>query len=63
MVKCTFCKKDIPAGTGKMLAKNDGKIWYFCSSKCEKNTRKLRRKPRETKWTIEAHEIKKGVKR
>ncbi len=51
MVKCSFCGTDIPKGTGKILVKTDGKILNFCSSKCEKNLLKLKRKPREHKWT------------
>lgn len=38
-------------GTGKMFVKNDGTIFYFCSSKCEKNMLKLKRIPRKVKWT------------
>jgi len=41
----------IEKGTGKMFIKTDGKILYFCSTKCEKNLLKLKRKPREHKWT------------
>ena len=62
MVKCTFCGKNIPAGTGKMYVKKDGKIFYFCSNKCEKNMIKLGRKARTTGWTNEYHNVKKGVK-
>ena len=51
MVKCTFCGSDIERGTGKMFVKTDGKIFYFCSNKCEKNIFKLKRKPLETKWS------------
>ena len=51
MVKCDFCGKIIPKGTGKMFVKKDGKILHFCCSKCEKNLLKLKRKPREFKWT------------
>jgi len=46
-----------------MLAKNDGKIFYFCSSRCEKNLFKLSRTARNIKWTQEAIKIKKGAKR
>jgi len=53
MVRCTFCGDNISKGTGKMFVKKDGKIFYFCSNKCEKNTFKLKRKPRTTKWTAE----------
>lgn len=58
-MKCTFCGNDIKKGTGKMFVKNDGKIFYFCSSKCEKNLLKLKRVARETKWTLESQKIKK----
>ena len=59
-MKCSFCGDEIRKGTGKMLAKNDGKILYFCSSKCENNLIKLKRVARTTEWTNEAHSIKKG---
>ena len=51
MVKCNFCGNEIERGTGKMYVYKIGKISWFCSSKCEKNTIKLKRKPREHKWT------------
>ncbi len=54
MVKCSFCGSDLPIGGGKVYAKKDGTAFYFCSTKCEKNLNKLRRKPTKTKWT-EAH--------
>ena len=51
MVNCSFCGKKIEKGTGKMFVFNTGKIFYFDSSKCEKNMLKLKRKPRNFKWT------------
>lgn len=48
--KCVFCGGDIEPGTGKMLVKKDGTIQYFCSTKCENNS-KLGRIPRLTRWT------------
>jgi large subunit ribosomal protein L24e len=51
MVKCGFCGCTIEKGTGKMFVKTDGKVLYFCSTKCEKNLLKLKRKPREHQWT------------
>ncbi|MFT4302960.1 MAG: 50S ribosomal protein L24e [Candidatus Woesearchaeota archaeon] len=51
MVKCSFSGEEIPEGTGIMYVKKDGKILYFKNKKCEKNFLKLKRKPRETKWT------------
>ncbi len=51
MAKCTFCGESIEKGTGKMYVNVDGKIFYFCSSKCEKNMLKLKRKPITTRWS------------
>ena len=48
---CSFCGKEIEIGTGKMFVKRDGKIFYFCSRKCEKNMIELKRNPRKLKWT------------
>ncbi len=63
MVTCNFCGEVLNPGTGKMYVKKDGKIFYFCSNKCEKNTLKLKRKPRTTKWTKEHAQVKKGLKK
>ncbi len=62
MVNCDFCGKNINMGTGKMYVQKDGKILRFCSNKCEKNRIVLKRKARETKWTEEYQQVKKGVK-
>lgn len=62
-MKCTFCGEEMRKGTGTVLAKNDGKMVYFCSSKCEKNLLKLKRVARNTRWTEEAAKIKKGAKK
>ncbi len=51
MAKCSFCGVTLERGTGKMYVKKDGKILYFCSTKCEKNTLKLGRKFLETRWS------------
>lgn len=53
MVKCDFCKNEIEKGKGKIFVKKDAKVFNFCSSKCEKNLLKLKRKPRNIKWTQE----------
>ncbi len=50
-------------GTGKLFVRKDGKVFDFCSSKCEKNMLKLKRKPRTTKWTQEYADVKKGLKK
>jgi large subunit ribosomal protein L24e len=57
---CSFSGKDIPAGTGIMYVKKDGKVLWFLNSKAEKNYLKLRRKPRNVKWTAEARAQKKA---
>ena len=62
-MKCSFCGSEIEKGTGKMFVKNDGKIFYFCSNKCEKNIFKLNRTARTTRWTEEAAKIKKGAEK
>lgn len=56
---CTFCGENIEPGTGKMFIKKDGIIFYFCSGKCQKNLLKLKRTPRDIKWTLIARKKKK----
>ncbi len=58
-MNCSFCGKEIKKGIGVMFVKKDGTIFNFCSSKCEKNQLKLKRNPRNTKWTKEYHKQKK----
>ena len=50
MRTCSFCKEEIEEGTGKMYVKKDGTVYFFCSSKCEKNQIGLGRVPRKVKW-------------
>ncbi len=50
MANCIFCKREIPQGTGKMFVRKNGKIQWFCSSKCEKNLLKLKRNPSKIEW-------------
>lgn len=49
--QCSFCDRPVARGSGTMLARNDGTILWFCSSKCKKNMTELRRDPRKFKWT------------
>jgi large subunit ribosomal protein L24e len=49
--RCSFCGRPIPVATGLMIVKNDGHIFWTCSSKCRKHMFKLRRDPRKLKWT------------
>ncbi|MCD4666325.1 50S ribosomal protein L24e [archaeon] len=53
MANCGFCGKVIEKGTGKLFVYETGKSVWFCSNKCEKNLLKLKRKPRNFKWTKE----------
>jgi len=52
MPKCSFCSKNVNYGSGKMVVETNGKILWFCSSKCEKNAN-LGRDPRDFKWVKE----------
>ncbi len=58
---CSFCDRSVPKGSGTMLAKNDGTVLWFCSSKCKKNALVLRRDPRKLKWTKKY--VNGGIKR
>ncbi|PIN92732.1 50S ribosomal protein L24e [Candidatus Pacearchaeota archaeon CG10_big_fil_rev_8_21_14_0_10_31_24] len=51
MAKCVFCGKEESAVRGVHLMANDGTVNYFCSSKCRKNSLKLKRDKRKVKWT------------
>jgi large subunit ribosomal protein L24e len=48
-MKCSFCGNNLRPGSGKMLVKGDGTIYYFDSSKCEKNFL-MGRKSKKIKW-------------
>jgi large subunit ribosomal protein L24e len=56
-MKCSFCDGKVPDGKGKMFVRNDGKIFYFCNSKCQKNWR-MGRAGKATKWTETARKLK-----
>jgi len=58
MADCSFCGTIIEKGTGVMYVKKDGKILWFCSTKCEKATFKLKQTPRYKKWTKQAADEK-----
>ncbi|MBM3308801.1 MAG: TRASH domain-containing protein [Candidatus Altiarchaeales archaeon] len=48
---CSFCGREIGRGLESMYVTTKGKIYYFCSSKCDKNLLKLGRSKRKVKWT------------
>lgn len=58
MAKCTICKGNVIKGTGKMYVRNDGRIFHFCGSKCQKNW-KMGRVPKKLKWASSEKKIKK----
>lgn len=49
MSKCIFCNNEIRKGYGLMYVKKDGKIIWFCSSKCRKSFF-MGRNPKKLKW-------------
>lgn len=55
MVKCVFCGKEQHASRGIHVIKNMGAVNYFCSSKCRKNSEKLKRDKRKVRWTEAFH--------
>jgi len=58
MAECSFCNKEIEKGKGTMFVKETGKVLWFCSSKCEKNMLKLKRKAIQTKWVTKKRKEK-----
>ena len=59
MGKCSFCSKEIPAGTGKIYVLKDGTMFRYCSSKCENNHLKLKMKPQKSKWVKKTKKVAK----
>ncbi|MBI4173130.1 MAG: 50S ribosomal protein L24e [Candidatus Aenigmarchaeota archaeon] len=55
--KCSFCGGKLPATAGKMLVKNDGRLFYFCSAKCERNFL-LKRDSKKVRWTQAFRKLK-----
>lgn len=49
MANCSFCGTKIPDNEGLMSVRKDGKVDWFCRSKCERND-DLGREPRTTRW-------------
>ena len=58
MTNCSFCDGPIPKGTGMIYVKKDGTLFWFCGSKCRKNSLKLSREGRRQKWTVAARKFK-----
>ena len=51
MAYCTFCNNEVLKGTGEIYVLKDGTALNFCSSKCKRNSQKLKREGRLFKWT------------
>lgn len=62
MPKCSFSGEQIVPGTGIMYVLKEGKILYFKNSKCMKNYLKLKRNPRDVRWTAIHRAIVKSQK-
>jgi len=58
MVKCVFCGKEEESFKGTHIVGNDGVVRYYCSSKCVKNSTKLKRDRRKVRWTEAFHETR-----
>lgn len=58
MAKCYFCGKEQDDFKGTYLLKNDGTLQYFCSSKCRKNSLKLKRDKRKVRWAEAFHVVR-----
>ena len=54
---CSFCKKQYNFPRGLTVYTTDGRIVYFCSSKCRKNT-DLKRDPKKVNWVRKRKDIK-----
>ncbi len=59
-MKCIFCSKSQQPGQGTIFAYNDGKVIYYCSSKCRRNF-KLRRNPKKIKWARQRDKQEKDI--
>lgn len=51
MVRCSYTRKTIEPGTGKMFVRKDGTVLWFINNKAQKSFLKLGRDARELKWT------------
>ncbi|MEM2948270.1 MAG: 50S ribosomal protein L24e [Candidatus Anstonellales archaeon] len=62
-MECYFCGREIPKGRGLMFVKADGTTYYFCSDKCKKNSLKLKREGRKSKWTEKFRRFREETKK
>lgn len=58
MQKCSFCGEIYEFPRGLTYVTSEGKISYFCSSKCRKNALKLNRDKLKVNWVRKSPENK-----
>ena len=63
MIKCVFCGKEQEEFKGLHYLKNDGSVNYLCSSKCKKNSLKLKRDKRKVRWAEAFHITREKAKK
>jgi len=51
MAYCSFCNNEVLKGTGEIYVLKDGTSLNYCSSKCKRNSQKLKRNGGLMKWT------------
>eukprot|EP01054_Gregarina_sp_Poly1_P005640 Gregarina_sp_Poly_1__5639@NODE_2974_length_1488_cov_157_254046_g1878_i0_p2_GENE_NODE_2974_length_1488_cov_157_254046_g1878_i0NODE_2974_length_1488_cov_157_254046_g1878_i0_p2_ORF_typecomplete_len167_score20_34Ribosomal_L24e/PF01246_20/4_5e26Ribosomal_L24e/PF01246_20/9_1e03DSBA/PF01323_20/0_051YHS/PF04945_13/0_13DUF2175/PF09943_9/0_19DUF2175/PF09943_9/2e02DUF702/PF05142_12/0_72DUF702/PF05142_12/4_4e03_NODE_2974_length_1488_cov_157_254046_g1878_i09311431 len=55
ILKCYYCSSNVYPGHGMTFARNDGRMFTFCRSKCHTHFR-AKHNPKKSKWT-KAHRI------
>ena len=61
MPTCSFCKQHYEFPKGITIFLNDGKVQFFCSSKCKRN-KDLKRDKRKTNWVKKAKKSRKEIR-
>jgi len=56
-MNCSFCSQPTVTTRTTMVVKSDGKVMYFCSTKCERN-HNLGRSPKKVKWITKKQALK-----
>ena len=56
-MRCNFCNEKIPEGRARIFVTKAGKAFYYCGSKCLKNSKI--RKPGKVKWVQKEKKVKK----